>query len=160
VRVIRTEAPTDAPSRALFAEYMELVRARLGDDFVPTEEIFATEDDFAGAGAAWLVLYEDERPVACGGLRPLARGVGEIKRMFVTANARGRGHGRALLGELEGRARAAGCERIRLYTTEVLREARALYREAGYRVVGVKAVGGRRDLWLEKRPGRRSPGRA
>ena len=149
--MIRDEAPTSAPSRALYAEYMELVRSRLGDAFVPTEEIFATEDDFAGDDSAWLVVYDGEHAVACGGLRPRAPGLGEIKRMFVTASARGGGHGRALLEELEARARAAGCERVLLYTTEVLREARALYRDAGYRVVGVNALDDRRDLWLDKR---------
>jgi len=149
--VIRAEPPTGAASRALFAEYIDLVRSRLGAAFVPSEEIFATEDVFEGAGAAWLVVYEGEHAVACGGLRLLAPGVGEIKRMFVTAGERGRGHGRALLAELEALARAARCERVRLLTTEVLREARALYRDAGYRPVGVASFDGRIDLWLEKR---------
>ena len=111
--VIRHEDPAGDASRALFAEYMDLVRERLGAAFVPTEQIFATEDDFDAAGAAWLVVYEDDRPVACGGL---------VRR-----------------------------ERVRLYTTEVLREARALYSARGYRPVGVVAIDGRIDLWLEKR---------
>jgi GNAT superfamily N-acetyltransferase len=149
--MIRHEPPTGAASQALFAEYFELVRARLGDAFVPTEEIFATEDDFRGEGAAWLVIYEDGDAVACGGLRPLEPGVAEIKRMFVTATARGRGHARTLLAELERLAAHDGRNRIRLYTTEVLREARALYRACGYRPVGVVAADGRMDLWLEKR---------
>ncbi len=148
--VIRREPPTGAPSQALFAEYMALVRERLGGDFVPTEAIFASTEDFDGPGTAWLVVYEGERPVACGGLRPLEPGVGEIKRMFVTAGERGRGHGRVLLAELEGLARAAGFERVRLLTTEVLREARSLYGSAGYRPVGVAMIEGRLDLWLEK----------
>jgi GNAT superfamily N-acetyltransferase len=149
--MIRPEAPSGAASQALFAEYLELVRARLGHAFVPTEEIFATEDDFHGAGAAWLVLYDGDASVACGGLRPLEPGVAEIKRMFVTASARGRGHARTLLAELERLAAADGRERVRLYTTDVLREARALYSACGYRPVGVVAAGGRIDLWLEKR---------
>ena len=148
--MIRHESATGEASRALFAQYMDLVRERLGDSFVPTEQIFATEDDFAAEGAAWLVLYEDDVAVACGGLRPLAPGVGEIKRMFVTASARGRGHARALLAELERLAADGGCERVRLFTTEVLREARALYSTSGYRPVGVVAIDGRIDLWLEK----------
>ena len=150
--VIRREPATGEASRALFAEYMALVRERLGDDFRPSEAIFATEDAFDGPGAAWLVVYEDERAVACGGLRPLAAGVAEIKRMFVTEAARGRGHGRALLAELERRARDAGYDRVRLYTTEVLREARALYDDAGYRRIDAAAVDDRADdVWLEKR---------
>jgi GNAT superfamily N-acetyltransferase len=149
--MIRHEPPTAPASQALFVEYLELVRARLGDAFVPSEEIFATEDDFHGAGAAWLVLYDGDAPVACGGLRPLEPGVAEIKRMFVTASARGRGHARTLLAELERLAAEDGRERVRLYTTEVLREARALYSACGYRPVGVAAIDGRIDLWLEKR---------
>ena len=149
--MIRRESPTEAASQALFAEYFEVVRARLGDAFVPTAEIFATEDDFHGTGAAWLVLYDDDTAVACGGLRPLGPGVAEVKRMFVTAAARGRGHARTLLAELERLAAQDGRDRVRLYTTEVLSEARALYGACGYRPVGVVAVGGRIDLWLEKR---------
>jgi GNAT superfamily N-acetyltransferase len=149
--MIRHEPPSGAASQALFAEYFELVRARLGDAFVPTEQIFAAEDDFHGEGAAWLVLYDGDAAVACGGLRPLAPGVAEIKRMFVTAPARGRGHARTLLVELERLAAQDGRERVRLYTTEVLREARALYSACGYRPVGVVAIDGRIDLWLEKR---------
>jgi GNAT superfamily N-acetyltransferase len=150
--VIRSEPPGGDASRALFAEYMALVHARLGDDFRPTEDIFATEGAFDGPGTAWLVLYEDGLPVACGGLRPIEPGVGEIKRMFVTATARGRGHGRALLAELERRARDAGYDRVRLYTTEVLHEARKLYDDAGYNRIDVAAVDDRaEDVWLEKR---------
>ncbi len=70
--------------------------------------------------------------------------------MFVSAAARGRGHGRTLLTELERRRRALGCTRVRLFTTEVLVEARALYESAGYRVVGTVRDGERTDIWLEK----------
>ncbi|HMI70479.1 MAG TPA: GNAT family N-acetyltransferase [Solirubrobacteraceae bacterium] len=150
--MIRSEAPTGEASRALFGEYMALVRERLGDAFNPSEDIFATEAAFDGPGTAWLVLYKDGVPVACGGLRPLGAGVAEIKRMFVTAAARGRGHGRALLAELERRARDAGYDRVRLYTTEVLHEARALYADAGYHRIEMPNVDDRaEDIWLEKR---------
>jgi GNAT superfamily N-acetyltransferase len=150
--VIRREPATGDASRTLFAEYMALVHERLGDDFRPSEAIFGTEEAFDGPGAAWLVVYEGERAVACGGLRRLEPGVGEIKRMFVTASARRRGHARALLGELERLARETGYARVRLYTTEVLREARALYDDAGYRRIEATAVDERaEDVWLEKR---------
>jgi ribosomal protein S18 acetylase RimI-like enzyme len=70
--------------------------------------------------------------------------------MFVTARARGRGHGRRLLAELEQRAAAAGMDRVRLITTEALTEARELYAAAGYRVVAAPREGARQDYWMEK----------
>jgi GNAT superfamily N-acetyltransferase len=142
--------PPDSPAlRALFEEYMALTHKRI-PGFVPSEDIFATVEAFRGPGSAWIVLYEDGAPVACGGLRPLAPGVGEVKRMFVTAQARGRGHGRRLLAELEAIAAAAGLRRIRLLTTEVLEEARELYRSAGYEVAEEFEYDGRQDYWLER----------
>jgi GNAT superfamily N-acetyltransferase len=149
---LREEAADGDAARALYAEYMELLRDRLGDDFTPSERIFAADEAFAGDGGAWLVAYDaDGRPVACGGLRTLAPGVGEIKRMFVTARARGGGHGRRLLRELERRAAAYGHDSVRLLTTEVLREARALYAAEGYDVVRrVERPGQPPEIWLEK----------
>jgi GNAT superfamily N-acetyltransferase len=143
---VRREPPDGPAARALWDEYMALTRDRLGDDFQPTEEIFGTPEDLD----TWLVVYEDGEPVACGGLRELEPGVGEIKRMFVTAGARGRGHGRRLLAELESLAGRAGHRRIRLLTTEALVEARALYASAGYAVVEEFPIDDRTDLWLEK----------
>jgi GNAT superfamily N-acetyltransferase len=150
---VRAEPPDGPASQALFDDYLALVRERLGPGFAPSEDIFATEGAFRGAGSAWLVLYEDGAAVGCGGLRPCAPGVGEIKRMFVAPAARGRGHGRRLLTELETRAGVAGYERIRLLTTEVLAEARDLYRSAGYEIASTERRGGRVDFWLEKRLG-------
>jgi GNAT superfamily N-acetyltransferase len=151
VTELRHESPDGPAARALYAEYMALVRERL-PGFEPTEEIFATEGAFRGPGSAWIVLYDDDCvPAGCGGLRTLAPGVGEIKRMFVRADARGRGHGRRLLDELEALARAAGHRRVRLLTTEVLSEALELYRSAGYDVASTyRHEDGRRDFWLQK----------
>ena len=145
---LRREAPDGPDARALWAEYMALVEERLGGPVPDAERVFATPEAFEGG--AWLVLYEDGVPVACGGLRRLDESTGEIKRMFVTGRARGRGHGRRLLAELEQLAREAGMARVRLLTTEVLTEARALYAAAGYEVVDAPVVEGRHDYWLEK----------
>jgi GNAT superfamily N-acetyltransferase len=147
---VRDEPSDGETARTLFAEYMALVEERLGAPYHARDDIFGTPEAFSGAGAAWLVLYDDGRPVGCGGLRRVDDEVGEIKRMFVTAAARGHGHGRRLLAELERRAAEAGRRRVRLLTTEVLREARALYIAAGYRVVDTPREGARQDYWMEK----------
>jgi len=71
--------------------------------------------------------------------------------MFVTADARRRGHARRLLRELERRAAAHGHRSVRLLTTEVLHEAMALYEADGYRLVGrIEHARGPVEIWLEK----------
>lgn len=79
------------------------------------------------------VLAElDGEPVAVGGLIVRDRGVGEVKRMWVSGAARGLGLGRRLLGALEDEARSRGCTAVRLDTNEVLVEAIRLYETSGY----------------------------
>jgi GNAT superfamily N-acetyltransferase len=148
---IRPDAADGPAAQALYEQYMALVCERL-PGFVPSERIFASEDAFAGVGAAWLVAYDaGGAPVGCGGLRTLGPGVGEIKRMFVVERARGAGLGRRLLRALERRAATYGHRRVRLLTTEVLREAIALYEGEGYRTVRRNERAGEPvEIWMEK----------
>ena len=148
---MRPEAPDGPSSRALWAEYMTLLEERLDTPPADPEHIFASPESFSGPGSAWLVAYDDDdEPVACGGLRRLDERTGEIKRMFVTSRARGRGHARTLLAELERLAAEAGQRRLRLITTEVLGEARALYAGCGYAVIATPREGARQDYLMEK----------
>jgi GNAT superfamily N-acetyltransferase len=91
-----------------------------------------TPDEMVAPGGAFLVGYEDGRPVACGGLRRLADGVCEIKRMYVVPSARSRGAGRALLEALEAAARDLGYERVRLDAGPEQRHSRELFAATGY----------------------------
>jgi GNAT superfamily N-acetyltransferase len=149
---LRDEPADGAAARALFHEYMALIGERAGiEDFEPIERIFATSDVFAAPDAAWLVVYADGTAVGCGGLRTLAPGIGEVKRMFVSQPARRRGLGRRLLRALEERARAVGHDRVRVLTTPMLSEACALYAADGYEEIErVQPAEGPVEIWLEK----------
>ena len=144
---LRDEPADGAAARALFTQYMDLVRERSGNpEFAPVERIFASADVFAAGDAAWIVAYADGEPVGCGGLRTLAPGVGEV-----AAHARGRGLGRLLLRTLEERAADVGHARLRLLTTPMLGEACALYAAEGYaEVERVRHGAGPLEIWLEK----------
>jgi GNAT superfamily N-acetyltransferase len=90
-------------------------------------------DEMVAPHGVFLVGYEDGRPVAIGGLRPLEEdGVCEIKRMYVVPAARSRGAGRALLAALEDAARGLGYGRVRLDAGPAQRHSRALFASAGY----------------------------
>ncbi len=72
--------------------------------------------------------------VAGGGVRRLAPGLAEVKRMYVTPAHRGRGLAGALLGALEDQAADLGCSAVRL-DTGLQPRALTLYRRAGYRAI-------------------------
>lgn len=82
----------------------------------------------------FLVAWLDEVPVGCGALKPLdgVGGVAEIKRMYTSPSGRRRGVGRAVLSELEDRARALGYRRAQLETGTEQPEALALYETDGW----------------------------
>jgi len=71
------------------------------------------------------------RAIACGAI-VLESGYGEIKRMYVMPEERGRGIARALLRFLEEAAAARGVASFALETGNRQHEAIALYEHAGY----------------------------
>jgi GNAT superfamily N-acetyltransferase len=88
-------------------------------------------------GGAFLVGFdEDGRPICCGGVKPLADGACEIKRMYVAPGARGRGLAGELLSALEEAARELGHAVARLDTGPRQPWAERIYRAAGYRPIG------------------------
>lgn len=91
-----------------------------------------TPDEMVPPTGTFLVGYEDGRPVAIGGVRGLENSICEIKRMYVVADARSRGVGRALLAALEDAARVLGFERVRLDAGPLQMHSRALFASAGY----------------------------
>jgi GNAT superfamily N-acetyltransferase len=95
-----------------------------------------TPDEMAPPHGVFLVGHEDGRAVAIGGVRRLAEGLGEIKRMYVVPDARSRGVGRALLVALEDAARDLGHVRVRLDAGAAQEHSRALFASVGYRSIG------------------------
>ncbi len=107
-----------------------------------------------------LVAYRDGTPIGCGALKEAA-GPPEIKRVWVSPDARGLGLGRRLMRALESAARDAGSEQVRLDTNRELTEAIAMYRATGYEEVEPYNEEPFAHHWFAKRLLRRplSPGR-
>jgi GNAT superfamily N-acetyltransferase len=89
----------------------------------------------ADEGGAFVLATSDGSPVACGGVRDLGGGVGEIKRMWVHDDWRGAGLGSRLLRHLEEVCRGLGHRLVRLDTNRTLVEAVAMYERSGYRPI-------------------------
>lgn len=88
----------------------------------------------------YLIAYDEQgTPLATGGWRTqdendegYADGDAELKRMYVTPEARGLGLARRILAALEADARAAGRTRMVLETGTKQPEAIKLYESSGY----------------------------
>jgi GNAT superfamily N-acetyltransferase len=85
----------------------------------------------------FFIAWRDGVAVGCGGLRRSQEfdGAGEIKRMYVTDEARRTGVGRAVLSALESEAARLGYDRLVLETGTAQPEAIGLYASAGYELV-------------------------
>jgi GNAT superfamily N-acetyltransferase len=111
----------------------------------------AGPDEMSPPDGAFVVGYEDGAPVCCGGIKRLPDGACEIKRMFVVDEARGRGVARALLEELERRARDMGYEVARLDTGPRQTRAQRMYERAGYLAIENFNANPVATFWGEKR---------
>lgn len=92
-------------------------------------------DEVAQGRGAFLVAVRDGRPVGCGAVRRIDGSAGELKRMYVRPQQRGRGVGRALLAALEDEARALGLSRLVLETGVRQKEAIALYQSCQFSII-------------------------
>ncbi len=106
--------------------------------------------DFGPPRGVFLLATLAEVPVGCGGVRRLDATTGEVKRLFVSRRARGRGAGRRLLDGLERRGRGLGFERLRLDTPGNDAAALALFAAAGYEPVDDYNGNPRARYWFQK----------
>jgi putative acetyltransferase len=89
-------------------------------------------EEVADGQGAFLVATRAAKPVGCGAVRRIDARTGEIKRMFVAPEERGKGLSRVLLNALESEARALGLSRLVLETGVRQLAALALYERAGF----------------------------
>ena len=80
----------------------------------------------------FLVAFDGETAIGCGGLRQIDEHHGEIKRMYVLPERRGSGISTAVLRALEDAARQRGWDRLVLETGERQPDAIRFYEREGY----------------------------
>lgn len=99
---------------------------------------------------AFVVLYDDEQPVAGAAIKDGGDGIAAVSRMCVVAERRGRRLGRELLDALEDTAREHGFEQLRLDSTCFLLRPELRYGPAGYKVGPPYAGDTDVPVWAEK----------
>ncbi len=143
--------PTTPDARWCIAQYFAELDTRFEAGFDPALSLSADARELTPPAGALLLARLRERPVGCGALKFHPGEPTELKRMWVTPEARGLGVGQRLLEELERHARQEGAPALRLQTNRTLREAIALYRSSGYNEVAAFSDEPYAQHWFEKR---------
>jgi len=121
-------------AQTLFREYAESLDYELEHQRIH-EEIKTLPGVYAAPAGCVLLAREGEEFVGCVALRKLEEGVCEMKRLYVTPDAQGRGIGRSLVHRVTREALGMGYKRMRLDTIPSMRSARRLYHAFGFREI-------------------------
>jgi len=84
------------------------------------------------AGKAYLLKDDSNRYFGCVAVRNLEQGIGEIKRMYLKPEWRGRGFGKVLMDISLQAARELRYKKVRLDTLDTMHAAIAVYKKAGF----------------------------
>ena len=131
---IQPEHPASGTATQLIAEldeYLDALYPKESQHGYSVEKLIDRQVEF-------FVLYDDGQPAGCAGVQfypPDADSdtpYGELKRMYVRSEYRGRGFGKLLLEHIEGVVAARGVFTVRLETGIYQPEAAGLYEKCGY----------------------------
>ncbi|MDI7775995.1 GNAT family N-acetyltransferase [Asticcacaulis sp. EMRT-3] len=130
IRAATTPRDIEA-ARGLFLTYAASLG--IGLDYQDFDaELAGLPGKYAPPQGALLLASHDARMIGCVAMRPLASGVCEMKRLYVTPQGRGLGVGRALIDAVLSEARRLGYGEMKLDTLPQMTAAIALYQEAGF----------------------------
>lgn len=143
--------PLDVAAVESLRRYFAELDERFETGFQADDSITADADCYRPPRGAFLLGRNGTETVACGAVHRLMPDIAEIKRMWVSPAWRGVGLGRRMLDHLEREGRSLGCTLVRLDTNNVLTEAIAMYRSAGYEPIERYNDNPFARCWFEKR---------
>lgn len=111
----------------LFSEHDSFMLDFLGDDKV----YYTRYSESENIENVWIAC-EHDLPMGCIAYRKKSPEIGEVKRLFIKKEYRGRGISKQLFSVLKDHARAQGCRKLYLDTRITLEPAVSLYRNLGF----------------------------
>jgi GNAT superfamily N-acetyltransferase len=132
-RIARAESRQDiAAAVALFEAYARSIGIDLSYQGFEAEMAAMPGKYAPPAGALLIARDARDDAVGCAALRPLERGICEMKRLYVAPAGRGLGLGKALAEAVIDEARRIGYREIRLDTLPTMNAAIGLYEALGF----------------------------
>jgi len=129
---ITRERPATADAIALIQE----LEAHLGPLYPPASRHGFSIEKLLAEDVPFFVLRADGTPAGCGGIQLVGAAYGELKRMYVRPQFRGRGFGKQMVTYLADYALAHGVTLLRLETGIYQQEAIGLYERLGFVRIG------------------------
>lgn len=117
--------------RAMLKEYVEWIGLDLAFQEIDAE-LDGLPGEYAPPRGALFVAIDGDRYLGMIALRPIHGPVGEMKRLYVRPDARGRGLARQLIAGLCDEAKRLGYSELRLDTLPMMGDAQALYEHCGF----------------------------
>ncbi len=155
----RPARTTDPAAAALLAQYFDARAEGFPAEQGPYRRPVPVEADFVEPHGVLLIvegenLAGEPADVGCGGIRTVPDGpLGprrELKHLWVQPHTRRLGYGRALVDELERRARAMGAAELVLDTHTTQAAAGALYARLGFVSIPAYNDNPNATVWLGK----------
>lgn len=120
---------TDTNILQLFSEHDDYMIDFLGDD----KQYYTRYSENENLEKVWAV-HVDNQPIGCVAYRRKADGVGEVKRLFIRKEYRGKGIAKELLKAVECYAKEQGCHTLFLDTRITLEPTVSIYRAFGFHI--------------------------
>ena len=128
---ITPESPDTADARDLIAE----LEAELAPLYPRESRHGYSVEKLLAKNVAFFLVRDGGAPVGCGGIKLFGTEYGEIKRMYVRPECRGKGFAKLMLNHLAGYAQSHGVRTLRLETGIHQHAAIALYEQMGFQQI-------------------------
>ena len=133
IRLVEPHSDVDwRTARQLIEEYAAALNLDLSFQNI-AHELEHLPSEYGPPAGAFFLAEEDGSYLGCVGLRRFSEGVGEIKRLYMTPAARGRGVGRLLARRAVAAGTNLGYRRLLLDTLPSMKEAQSLYASLGFK---------------------------
>lgn len=118
-------------ARELIAEYAESLGCSPCLEDIE-QELRGFPEPFAPPAGRLVLAIDNGRPAGVVGLKKIEEDIGEMARLYVRPEYRGKGYGKGLALQSMAAAEEAGYRAIRLYTLPTMATALAMYRKIGF----------------------------